>query len=378
MSAFRGFFLPGVNLAEAGQAGMKWQQNHQLLSLVDAAYKDISAWLWQDELYKATLDNCTTEKGWGHNMAQKQADEHQAQEDRVPCYLKDLQKGNPWMEETMIDNFNDFHPEENSGHDFTSTSNRGCGHGWGGCGGRGTTSHYQHKTDRAPPKRKRGQAIPPMSSEGVPSQAQAIPPMSSEGVPSQAQAIPPMSSEGAPSQAQAIPPNLLHAPLQHPLPPVAPIGMHNVPVPAGQSGHLLYGPLVPQNDEDRLFSGWQPAIVMYNRMIQKCFTCEVDFDPDYMCAPHNMVIRSKTRRWRIFNSQKIRCKTYTNAYYCIDNLACVRKQLPGTVKNHMDMGNFDFQSLTPGHKEVLQEYGYWNNILKNRDEVIRTGKLKFN
>ena len=71
VSAFRGFFLPGVNLAEAGQAGMKRQQNHQLLSLVDAAYKDISAWLWQDELYKAMLDNCTTQKGWVRNMAQK-------------------------------------------------------------------------------------------------------------------------------------------------------------------------------------------------------------------------------------------------------------------------------------------------------------------
>ena len=183
VNAFRGFFLPGVNLAEAGQAGMKWQQNHQLLSLVDAAYKDILAWLRQDELYKAMLDNCTTEKGWTHNMAQKQADEHRAQEDRVPRYLKDLQKGNPWMEETMIDNFNDFLPEENSGHDFTSTLNRGCGHGQGGHGGRGrgTTSHYQRKTDRAPPKRKRAKAVQPMSSEGAPSQAQAIPPMSSRG-----------------------------------------------------------------------------------------------------------------------------------------------------------------------------------------------------
>ena len=269
-------------------------------------------------------------------MAQKQADEHRAQEDRVPRYLKDLQKGNPWMEETMIDNFNDFHPEENSGHNFTSTSNRGHCHGRGGHGsrGRGTTSHYQHKTVHAPPKRKRAQAVPPMSSEGAPSQAQAVPPMSSEGAPSQAHAVPPMSSEGAPSQAQ-VPPNLPpapHAPLQHPLPAVAPIGMHNVPVPAGESGHLLYGPLVPQNDEDRLLSGRQPAIVMYNRMIQKCFTCEVNFDPDFTCAPHNMVIRSKTRRWRIFNGQKICCKTYTNAYYCINNLACVRKQLPGTEK----------------------------------------------
>ena len=157
MSAFRGFFLPGVNLAEAGQAGMKRQQNHQLLSLVDAAYKDISAWLRQDELYKATLDNCTTQKGWARSMAQKQADEHRTQEDRVPRYLKDLQKGNPWMEETMIDNFNDFHPEENSGHDFTSTSNRGCG--WGGRGSRGgellviiSIKQFVHHPKRENPK----------------------------------------------------------------------------------------------------------------------------------------------------------------------------------------------------------------------------------
>ena len=61
-----------------------------------------------------------------------------------------------------------------------------------------------------------------------------------------------------------------------PLPPVLPIGMHNVPLAVGQSGHppnaqLLYGPPVPQN-EDRLLSGRQPMIVMYNCMIQKCFT----------------------------------------------------------------------------------------------------------
>ena len=43
VSAFRGFFLLGVNLAKAGQAGMKHQQNHRLLALVDMAHKDISA-----------------------------------------------------------------------------------------------------------------------------------------------------------------------------------------------------------------------------------------------------------------------------------------------------------------------------------------------
>ena len=54
----------------------------------------------------------------------------------------------------LIDNLNEFEPEENSGHDFTSTSK--CGHGrglgQGGQGGRGRGT-YQHKTDQ-PPQRK--------------------------------------------------------------------------------------------------------------------------------------------------------------------------------------------------------------------------------
>ena len=82
--AFRGFFLPGVNLAEAGQAGMKWQQNHRLLELVDVVHKDILAQMHQDELYRATIENCTSARGWAHTQAQKQVDKHHVQENRVP------------------------------------------------------------------------------------------------------------------------------------------------------------------------------------------------------------------------------------------------------------------------------------------------------
>ena len=82
----------------------------------------------------------------------------------------------------------------------------------------------------------------------------------------------PLVPPQAQPQAQAVPP-----------PPVIPIGMDNVPLAVGQSGHptnvqLLYGPLVPQNDEDRLLSGRQPMNVMCNCMIQKCFTCDVKYD----------------------------------------------------------------------------------------------------
>ena len=59
--------------------------------------------MWQDELYRATIENCTMERGWAHNQAQKIANEHRTQENRVPQYLADLQNGNPWLEETIID-----------------------------------------------------------------------------------------------------------------------------------------------------------------------------------------------------------------------------------------------------------------------------------
>ena len=84
--------------------------------------------MWQHELYRATIENCTTERGWAHNQAQKIANEHHTHENRVPLYLADLQNGNPWLEETIIDHLNKFEPEKNSGHDFTSTLKCGCGH----------------------------------------------------------------------------------------------------------------------------------------------------------------------------------------------------------------------------------------------------------
>ena len=100
---------------------MMHQQNHRLLALVDVAHKDISAQMHQDELYRATIENCTSARGWACTQAQKQADKHWEQESRVPQYLADLQNGNPWLEETIIKNFNEFHPDENSGHDSSST-----------------------------------------------------------------------------------------------------------------------------------------------------------------------------------------------------------------------------------------------------------------
>ena len=156
-----------------------------------------------------------------------------------------MQNGNPWLEEIIIDNLNEFEPEENSGHDFTSTSKCGCGHGWGGQGGRGRGGRgmYQHKTDQ-PPQRKQSQAALPCSVP--PNQPQALP------TGQQAQDVPQCSVPPNQPQAQAqAPPK---APQSAPIPLVFPIS-DNVSLAVGQSGQhtnaqLLYGPLVPQTDED--------------------------------------------------------------------------------------------------------------------------------
>ena len=50
---FRGFFLPYMNIAESGQSGMRAQQPHRKMLLVDAVYKDISKQMSMDAMYKA-------------------------------------------------------------------------------------------------------------------------------------------------------------------------------------------------------------------------------------------------------------------------------------------------------------------------------------
>ena len=138
---------------------------------------------------------------------------------------------------------------------------------------------YQHKTDQ-PPQRKQSQAVPqcsvpPNQPQALPTGQQAqdvqqcsVPPNQPQALPTGQQAQDVLQCSVLPNQPQTqaqarAPPT---APQSAPLPPVFPIGMHNVSLAVGQSGHcpnaqLLYGPLVPQNDEDRLLCGRQPTIV---------------------------------------------------------------------------------------------------------------------
>ena len=105
--AFRGFNLSGLNLAESGQSGMK-PKTRKKLRLIDAAYKDCSQMMGQDEMYKAYIGNISKEIGKGLNIRQIQERDHRAQEERAKKYADALLRGDVNAE---TDN------EENSGQE---------------------------------------------------------------------------------------------------------------------------------------------------------------------------------------------------------------------------------------------------------------------
>ena len=90
--AFRGFNLSGLNLAESGQSGMK-PKTRKKLKLIDAAYKDCSQMLRQDETYRAYIGNISKEIGKGLNMRQIQERDRRAQEERAKSYSRALFTG---------------------------------------------------------------------------------------------------------------------------------------------------------------------------------------------------------------------------------------------------------------------------------------------
>ena len=90
--AFRGFNLSGLNLAESGQSGMK-PKTRKKLKLIDAAYKDCSQMLRQDETYRAYIGNISKEIGKGLNIRQIQERDRRAQEERAKSYSRALFTG---------------------------------------------------------------------------------------------------------------------------------------------------------------------------------------------------------------------------------------------------------------------------------------------
>ena len=90
--AFRGFNLSGLNLAESGQSGMK-PKSRKKMHLIDAAYKDCTQMMRQDESYRAYIGNISKEIGKGLNIRQIQERDRRGQEARAKRYADALMHG---------------------------------------------------------------------------------------------------------------------------------------------------------------------------------------------------------------------------------------------------------------------------------------------
>ena len=132
--------------------------------------------------------------------------------------------------------------------------------------------------------------------------------------------------------------------------------------------------MVPTEVEDEFLKTEVPTVVMYHTSFKRCEAeeCGYHWNPKYMEPPHNMLFRMHCYRlgWDPKKHKYYRQKFLSNAYFCIRNMDCLQKIVPGVKHKHLYMGNYYFQSLTQEHVDLLKQYGYWDNIINNQKQLI--------
>ena len=298
--------LPGLNIAEAGQAAIGSQATH-ILSLVDCAYKDIAFQMRHDTKYKAELNNEDVMRERSLNYAELVEREHKLQEKRAHIYGNSLQHGDMNLEQTVLQNPECFVPEESASHKFIGAQEAKKKH----TKKKGSSKNLRCKMSRPP--------------SNIQIQAKTLTPVTT--------------------------------------------------VTDDDDDRKL---LVPEDLEQQFLETRVPTVVFYNKSFKTCYApnCKYQWDPKYMETPFNMLFHMKTQ-WKKPTISGPRCNKFlSNAYYCLQNLECLRSELPGVQMHHIYMGNFYFQGLTDAQIGILKEYGYWKHIVSNRKKNIAECKFK--
>ena len=104
-----------------------------------------------------------------------------------------------------------------------------------------------------------------------------------------------------------------------------------------------------------------------NNTIKRCYGCGQPFQHDKMVVPGNLVFSRKTKRSRPDGAGgQVRNKVATNAFFCVQDMACLSMEFPKIPRKMIYMGNLTFNQLTPAHKKYLKSKGYWDAIIANR------------
>ena len=114
--------------------------------------------------------------------------------------------------------------------------------------------------------------------------------------------------------------------------------------------------IVPEHFEQQFLETRVPTVVFYNSSFKTCYNskCKYQWDPKYMQPPYNMLFHMKTQQKQPTKYGVEQNHFLSNAYYCFQNLDCLRSELPGVQMHHVYMGNFYFQGLTDGQIGILK------------------------
>ena len=132
--------------------------------------------------------------------------------------------------------------------------------------------------------------------------------------------------------------------------------------------------MVPMEVEDAHLKTHAPTVVMYHKSFQCCKAdnCQYRWIPEEMEEPHNLLFRMQCYRWGwdAKMSWRYRQNFLSNAYLCIHHMSCIEQARRNVKKTDLYMGNYYFQALAQEHVKLLQQYGYWEHILKSHQNLI--------
>ena len=308
--AYRGFSIPGLNLAEAGQSTLRVDKPNML---IDAVYMDSSSMFIQNIRFRALQQNRLDDMGRGPMQREVAEKERTRQEARGDIYLDDL------LGQMNAEELKAFYSEEESSEDSLVHIQI-------------PSAKSKHKAPKTFCSKNPTQMTRKRKSEDV------------------------QGKEN--KKKKSSPENTASQKAKH---------SKNSTIQVGEDDmNAVFNVTMSETMNLRKLENNPPRIVLINNTIIKCNGCGRNFKAEDRKEPNNMVFKInawKTRR----NDRGEKVATQPQpTYYCARDLACVRMQRKGILPEDIYCSSFYVQCLTLEHVKLLKKRGYWNHILTNR------------
>ena len=319
--AYRGFSIPGLNLAEAGQSTLREDKPNMLIDIV---YMDSSSMFIQNIRFHALQQNRLDDMGRGpfqREVAEKECTRQEAQGD---IYLDDL------LDKMNAEELKAFHSTEESSEDslvhiqIPSTKSK-------------------HKAPKTFCTKNPTQMTRKCKSEDV------------------------QGKEN--KKKKSSPENTTSQKAKH---------SKNSPIQVDDDDiNAVFNVTMSETMNLRKLENNPPRIVLINNTITKCNSCGRNFKAEDRKEPNNMVFKINAWKTRRNDRGETVATQPQPTYYCARDLACIQMQRKGILPEDMYCSSFYVQHLILEHVKLLKKRGYWNNILTNRRKTGRSSNCQW-